>query len=272
MSFAARASCQQTGVVTGVRPTDAPELPADVAALCEELEAGLRMSLNDALTTLYLFGALAFPHPKNWAVDVDFHALLRRPITDDERDAVRALHRRLADTSVLGKELDGYYILMVDAAQREPPVSQAGVFPSTSGTLVPDVTDDAWALHRAHIQAGRFVLLHGDDPRDVLLPPTWEELEHALDNEMAYIDSHPEHPAYGILNACRIAYSLRSRDVVISKHAAALWGLTELPPEWRQPIAAAVRVYSLTANASDLELVRDHRGAFVAYIKNELHR
>jgi hypothetical protein len=258
--------------VSGVRPTDAPELPADVAALCGELKAGLRMSLDDALASVYLYGALAFPHPKNWAVDVDFHALLSRSITDDERDAVRAMHRRLADASALGKELDGYYILMADAARSEPPVSQAGVFPSASGSLAAEVTDEAWALHRAHVLAGRFALLHGDDPRGVLLPPTWKELEHALHAEMAYIDSHSEHPAYGILNACRILYSFRSRDIVISKYAAARWGMTELPTEWRQPIAAAVRLYSLTANADDLELVRARRGAFVAYIKDELHR
>ncbi len=249
---------------------DVAELPADVAALCEELNTGLQRSLNDAPTSLYLYGALAFPRPKDWAVDVDFHALLSRPITDDERDAVRALHRRLADASALGKELDGYYILMVDAARREPPVSQASIFPSTPGSLLAEVTDDAWALHRAHVLAGRFVLLHGEDPRGVLLPPTWEELDHALHGEMAYIDSHPEHPAYGILNACRILYSFRCRDVVISKHAAADWGMSELPHQWRQPIAAAVRIYSMTASAGDVELVRERRGAFVAYVKDEL--
>lgn len=263
---------EQTGVVSGVRPTDAPELPADVAALCGQLKAGLRESLDDGLASLYLYGALAFPRPKNWAVDVDFHALLSRSITDDERDAVRAMHRRFADASALGKELDGYYVLMVDAAGSEPPVSQAGVFPSTSGSLVAEVTDEAWALHRAHVLAGRFVLLHGDDPRGVLLPPTWDELEHALHGEMAYIDSYPEHPAYGILNACRILYSFRSRDVVISKYGAAQWGMTELPSEWRQPIAAAVRLYSRRASASDLELVSEHHSAFIAYIKDELHR
>ena len=44
---------------------------------------------------------------------------------------------------------------------------------------------------------------------------------------------HPEHPAYGILNACRIAYSLVHHEVVVSKYAASQWARDALPATLR---------------------------------------
>jgi hypothetical protein len=254
--------------MTSATPPDVPELPADVAQLCEDFETGLRFSLGGALESLYLYGALAFPRPDRWQVDVDFHALLSRSITADEREAVQALHRRLSAAD-LG-ELDGYYILVADAARATPPVSQVGAFPSSGAALVNEATDDAWALHRAHILARRFVLLHGDDPRAILVPPTWDELAQALGVELAYVESHPWHAAYGVLNACRILCSFRSRDVVMSKYDAAHWGMTELPARWQELIAGAVRCYTRTATTSEVELVSARRGAFVAWIRDQL--
>jgi hypothetical protein len=149
-------------------------------------------------------------------------------------------------------------------------MSQAGVFPSTAGGLTAYPIDDAWALHRAHVLAGRFLLVLGDDPRDLLVPPTWDELEHALDTEMTYIEDHPEHGAFGVLNACRILYSVRSRNVVVSKYTAAQWGMTQLPGEWQGVIAAAVLLYARAASAPDRDVVKQRRTAFVQYIKEEL--
>lgn len=119
----------------------------------------------------------------------------------------------------LGGELVGHYILLEDAVGSEPPTSQ-----------VWEVRDSAWALHRAHVLAGRFFLLSGMNPFSILPPPTWLELEQALDAEVHYIRAHPEHAAYGILNGCRVINSLRNRNVVVSKYEAAQRRCETCPP------------------------------------------
>jgi len=223
----------------------------------------LQAGLGDTLTSLYLYGAVTFPRPVDWLLDVDFHALLSAPPTDGQREAVAGLHRRLGEESPLGEELDGYYILLSDAAGTTPPTSVAGAFPSTGPALVTGPVDDAWALHRAHVLAGRVVVLHGTDPRTILPSPTWSELAEGLGSELDFVQEHPEHAAFGVLNACRIAWSCAHRDVVVSKWASATWA-AQHEPRWRRGIEAAVRQYTQTPAPGDAGLLTAIRGEVLA--------
>jgi hypothetical protein len=238
-----------------------PQLPADVAQLCEEFQGGLESALGDSFASFYIFGALAFPRPDGWLLDVDFHVLLYRRITEAEGASVKALHEHLAAASRLGAELDGYYIQIEDAKRSEPPTSQVWA-----------VQDGAWALHRAHVLAGRFFLLSGIDPRRILSPPVWPELRVALEAEMRFIRDHPEHAAFGILNGCRVLWSVRNREVVISKFEAAQWALGELPFEWREVIAAALRFYTQTASEEDCMLLHRRHSDFLILLDGALVR
>lgn len=231
-------------------PPDATPMPAEYSALLATFETGLHEVLGDELASFYLYGAIAFPRPEHWALDVDFHVLLRRSLTDTERDGLLALHRGLAERSTLGRELDGYYLLLADADGHVPPRGQGGVFPSKPGELADDPVDEGWALHRAHVLADRFLLVFGDDPRTILRPPSREDLGTALGLVMAYVETHPEHGAFGLLSACRVLFSVRIHDVVVSKYDAARWALDEFP-HWREPIEAAVRSYVGTATDAD---------------------
>jgi hypothetical protein len=237
--------------------------PRAYRELCADFLAGLRAALGDTLTSLFLYGAVTFPRPVDWLLDVDFHALLSRPPTGEQRDAVARLHRRVAEESPLGEELDGYYVLLADAAKTTPPTSLAGAFPSTGPALVTGPVDEAWALHRAHVLAGRVVVLHGTDPRTVVPAPTWPELVDGLGSELEFVEDHPEHAAFGVLNACRIAWSCAHRDVVVSKWASATWAVQQ-EPRWRAGIEAGVRHYTQTSAAGDAELLTAIRSEVAA--------
>jgi Domain of unknown function (DUF4111) len=165
------------------------------------------------------------------------------PPTDRQRHELVHLHRRLAERPPYGSDLDGYYVLLADATGSVPPTSVGGVSPSTAGGVVPAPVDDAWALHRAAILAGRSAVLTGRDPRDIVVAPTWAELEQALRSELDFVVGHPEHAAFGVLNACRIAYSATTGDVVASKAAAAVWGMAR-EPAWRPALEAGIRAYT----------------------------
>jgi hypothetical protein len=246
-----------------VLPADAPLPPEAYRSVVEAFVAGLREVLGDDVVSVYLYGAVTFPRPADWGLlDVDFHTLLGSAPTDDQRDGLRALHAGLAEASDLGRELDGYHLLLADAGRPEPPASVAGAFPSTAGAVVAGPVDDAWALHRAHVHAGRVAVLHGRDPRTVLTPPTWPEQREALAGELDYVVDHPEHAAFGVLNACRIAWSVEHRDVVVSKHEAARWG-SAARPAWAAALAAGVRAYSARPHDDDERLLEEGRAAIV---------
>jgi hypothetical protein len=231
-----------------VLPPDAPLPPASYQASCEAFLDGLREVLGPLLAGIYLYGAVTFPRPEGWSLDVDFHTLLASVPTDGQRQALGELHRRVTAS---GAHLDGHHLLLADAGGARPPASVTGP------------VDDAWALHRAHIRAGRVAVLHGADPRGVLVAPSWPELLEGLRTELHYVAAHPEHTAFGVLNACRVVWSLEHEDVVVSKWEAARWGAAA-QPGWKRPLAAAVRAYTGRAGPADEAVLSEGRATLLA--------
>jgi hypothetical protein len=227
--------------------------PEDIQDLCQALLVGLEAALGDKLYGIYVYGAAAFPESDSTG-DIDFHVILAETLTHKEHSAINELHSALArDFPPLGVGLDGYYILLEEARRTSPPVHQ----------LRPDITDDSWALHRKHILAGRCIILHGPEPEQVYPPATWAELESALRGELKYVEAHlKDYPDYCILNLCRLMYSFETRDVVISKVAAAGWAHSVFP-QWRHPIEVAKRSYTRQATPQDRQfMLSEIRGFF----------
>lgn len=239
---------------------DRPPLPDAVVGLTESLHRGIGDILGDGFAGLFLYGAVAFPRPETWTIDVDFHVLVQRPFDDTERASLRALYATLAQASELGRELDGYYVLLHDAARSAPPRHQLDI----------TMRDEAWALHRAHVLAGRYFLVAGADPRAIVLEPTWAELEAALRAELRFVETHPDATAYGILNGARILYSFDTCDVVVSKYQAGHWALATLPSEWHDVVRAALRCYQGRATAGDARTLEATWAPFVAYVNRSL--
>lgn len=94
--------------------------------------------------------------------------------------------------------------------------------------------------------AGRFVTLHGPDPRTIVPPPTWEELDEALLGELDWMDAKAldDSRAYCVLQLCRILYSYSSRDVVVSKLQAGIWAHAALEAEHHAMIRRAMAAYA----------------------------
>ncbi len=221
-------------------------VPGEIQDLCAAFVEGLDVALGSKLYSVYLYGAVAFPEGGATG-DLDLHVLLTEALTDREKTAVDALHARLAQVyPPLGADLDAYYVLLKDAQGTSPPPHQ----------LLPGVVDNSWALHRAHFWAGRCIVLHGPDPRQVVPPATWPELAQALQGEWDYVQRHlADYPAYCVLNLCRLIYSFETRDVVVSKRASAAWGVAALPV-WQPLIEAAIREYDGTATPGDQALLK----------------
>jgi hypothetical protein len=158
--------------------------------------------------------------------------------------------------------MDIYYLLLADTRGSAPPVHQLG-----SGMV-----DSSWALHRAHIRAGRCFVLYGPDPSQDYSAPTWEALEAALRGELDYVERHlTDYPAYCTLNLCRLVYSYETRDVVVSKAGAAAWALQAFA-EWQPLIETAQRFYAGQATAQDEALMRPEMPALLDFALERIRR
>jgi hypothetical protein len=220
--------------------------PVYIQDLCQAFLNGLKAALGDKLYGVYLHGAVAFPETTNTG-DIDFHVILAERLSEGEHSEIKQLHAKLADDfPPLGIGMDGYYLLLEDARGTAQPGSQ----------LSPFSVDDAWALHRAHIRAGRCIVLHGPDPNQIYPSATWVELEADLEEQLQYVEAHLEvYPAYCILNLCRLMTSFETHDVVISKAAAAEWA-RDLFPQWQDLIDAALKVYAKEGSSQDEALMK----------------
>jgi len=159
-------------------------------------------------------------------------------------------------------DMDGYYILLTDARRAQPPQSQ----------MWQRATDKSWALHREHIRAGRHILLHGPDPKEIYLPATWPEIEQALEGELQYVEDHlHQYPDYCILQLCRLIYSYETSDVVVSKAQASDWAHDALP-KWRRHIELARKSYARQATPEDREFMLTEIGAFFEFARTQIEQ
>lgn len=232
----------------------------EIQTLCTALLAGLKAVLGAKLHGVYLFGALTFPDG-GAVTDLDFHVILTDGLTEDEKAGLDRLDAALARAyPPLGAELDGYYILLAETCGLTPPRHQRAA----------GIGDNSWALHCAHIRAGRCIILYGPDPVTVYPEPAWPDLAHALAGELTWLAAHlTDYPAYGVLNLCRLLYSGATRDVVISKYAAAGWAQAAFPA-WRHLIAAALSCYAGTATAQARAAVQAGAHDFYAYAQPQI--
>lgn len=211
-------------------PRRLDELPDPTRALCLALAERLRVALPGRLQAIYAYGAMVFRETEHLG-DLDAHVLLHAPLSQAEQHAVREVHRALtaAFPHVTDETLDIWYILGSEADLSAP-----------RHQLDPTWVDTSWALHRAHLLAGYGIPLYGPAPRQILPAPRWQELSASLHAELAFIHDHIDtHPAYGVLNACRLMLSHHTRDVVFSKKASAHWAMRSFPA-WKALIDRAL--------------------------------
>lgn len=233
-----------------------------VSSIGQAFVDGLKRILGDKVHAAYIFGAAAFPDDLPTG-DIDFHVILEGPLNQAERSELEQLHVSLGDQfPPLGGKMDGYYILFEDARSELPPQSQ----------MWRRATDDSWALHREHIRAGRHIVLHGPDPREIYPPATWPEIETALYGELDYVERHLHaYPDYCILNLCRLIYSFETKDVVISKAKASDWARDALP-EWRRHIELARKSYARQATPEDRQFMLAEVERFLQFAHARIER
>lgn len=225
----------------------------------------LRSILGDDLVAIWGYGSVIAPDPPRRPADLDTHVILRGRLEAPTAERiVRAAETIAAEPAV---EWDTWYIALDHARQPHHPPH----------AFREGRRDTAWALHRAHWLAGRFVNIHGREPAGIVPAPTWPEIETDLDRELEHIERHvhegdtdSHEAAYAILNGSRILYSVETHAVSLSKREAGAWALDHLPIRWKPAIRAALRAYDERATSTDVDLLATQMAAFVALVRERL--
>ena len=161
------------GTATGDEGVSIACLGPVVRSAFEALRDELVRLLGEDLVALWGYGAAVSPEPPVRLGDLDTHGVLAWPPASDVSAEIDAIRRRV--DAEHGVELDSWYILLEDAQGGEPPAH----------ILKAELIDTSWALHRSHWLAGRYVLLHGLPPGDVVQQPAWDDVVPALSYELA---------------------------------------------------------------------------------------
>jgi Domain of unknown function (DUF4111) len=241
------------------------ELPHGARKAWTRLRDELRGILGDGLVAMWAHGGSIAPAGQTHAGDLDTHVILsHRP---DEATARRLDEVQDAIADDLGVELDTWYILGQDARRSEPP----------HHAYREGKRDTSWAIHRAHWLAGRYLLLHGTEPAEIVPAPTWKEIEPELSRELEHIERHivegdtdPYEATYAILNGSRILYTLETHNAAFSKREAGEWALDYLPDRWQPALQAAIRAYAAQATPEDETLLASEMMAFIAMVRERL--
>ncbi|MEE8232370.1 MAG: aminoglycoside adenylyltransferase domain-containing protein [Thermoplasmata archaeon] len=239
------------------------DLPHGVRRLFKRLRERLKDALQDNLVGIYFLGSIAFPGFVPDRVDLDFQVVVGHELDEEEIEALRDMHRLLVGEYRYAEHLDGFYVPLSKVREAIPPEELVGAGGEEVWT---SVKDGAWALHREHIHQGAVLVLAGPDPRTLFLPATWPEIARALDDERRFIKAHLHHyPFYCVLNLCRLVYTWATKDVAVSKVAAADWAMDTLPARWEPLVRSALRAYRMEDEEVDLERLREGVNSFYQF-------
>lgn len=229
-----------------------------------QLRDELLRIIGDDIVAVWAYGGTVSAPAAGPIGDLDTFVVLRRPLDDESVASVAAAHSAIV--SERGVEWDAWYVLEADARRSEPP-RHAWL----------DRRNETWAIDRAMWLAGRYVLLDGAPPTEIIAPPTERELHDALASEVEHLERHVEagdtdafESTYAILNGSRIIRTLQTGDAAISKREAGPWALDHLPAAWHPVLRAAMRAYEAQSTPDDEALLARDMKAFVAMVRSEL--
>lgn len=225
---------------------------ADARVLLDEVAAEYREILKENLVGIYEHGSLAFGC-FSWAVsDIDFLAVVRRELTQEEKESlIRALLDRRNRASQKGFEMS--VVLARDIKPFVHPSPFELHFSNTHlDACLKDLKEYCSRMHgcdrdlAAHCTVtrakGRTVAgeaieqVFGEVPCEAYLDSIWFDIEGAKEDIL-------ENPVYVALNLCRVLAAVQEGKV-LSKKEGGEWGCEKLDGRWNGLLQGALSAYS----------------------------
>jgi len=239
-------------------------LPAGPRAAWTRLRDDLVRILGDDLVAMWAYGGTITVPDGAPIGDLDTLVVVRGRVDANTAQAIEDAQDAISEAT--GADWDAWYVT-AEVAEK----------PAMPRHAWRDRLSESWAIDRAHWLGGRYVLLHGAEPADVVPPPTLTELDEALRAEVEHLERHveagdtdPYEATYAFLNGSRIVRGIETGDVVISKREAGPWGLEHLSDRWRPALEAALRAYDKDASDDDEALLAREMAPFVEMVRRRL--
>jgi len=225
--------------------------PKEIKLILEEIINSYRNILKDNLIGIYLHGSLALGcfNPKK--SDIDFLIVVRDRLSIETKRKIIETTLRLADLKEVPKKgLEFSVVLEKNLKYFIHPMPFEFHYSRTWHDAYKEDKVDLTRDNRdrdlsAHITViiNRGICLFGKPIEEVFSPIPREYYLDALlyDVEDIIKDIHND-PVYGVLNLCRVLYFLME-DKVASKEEAGLWGIENLPREYRHIPWKALKEY-----------------------------
>jgi len=216
----------------------------EVAALIEDLLAGVRDALGDNLLGFYLRGSLALGDFNPETSDVNILVATARPVSEPEFEALAALHVRVpAHGNQYRRDYEVSYVDRASLMRFEPGERRHPTVGS-DWTFVCAEHRDNFILERWMVRE-RGIAVVGPDPKTLIDPISADDLRAAVGSEFRARIEHwagGEEPpvwmdtryyqAFEIETICRALYTLEFGELPTKPQAVA-WALDALPEPWR---------------------------------------
>ena len=209
-------------------PTPYPEINPLICAL----QAAVQATLGEHFIAMYLEGSLS-SGDFDQDSDIDFVVVVDAEVTQEQFQALRAMHERIAalDTP-WAIQLEGSYLSLQAIRRHDPAHTRFPNIERGPGERLKWADHgEPWVIHRAILRE-RGIPLAGPPPQALIDPVDPSELRRAmlpaLNGWASELLAHPErfpqrgYQSYIVLTLCRILYTLQF-GAVTSKRKAAGW-------------------------------------------------
>jgi len=218
-------------------------VPAELAALLQNIAADFPLVLKENLVGIYLWGSLSYDAFDERCSDVDSIVVTRRDLSEAAFAAMEKWFDAAAGRNRWTARLDMRFV--IDGEFLDKKSRCCGFY---SGRLVRHGSDGNPIIWLNIGESG--VTLWGKEAKLIAPVITDRCLNDALLLELDYLkealaknagdhsDRALRHNSYAVLTACRILYTARRRCIVAKKRAYN-WAVVAIPPERRPTVTAA---------------------------------
>jgi predicted nucleotidyltransferase len=242
---------------------------ADVNEILSLLFSNVQEILGDQLVGMYLYGSLANGDFDEHS-DIDILTVTDGEISANTFSALKELHKKINDLdSPWAIQVEASYIPQRALRRFDPGDKLHPHMDRGSDEVLHMVLHESdWMIQR-YLLRERGIAISGPGLRELIDPVSSDDLRQAVVDVLPlWINPKLEEPAqinkrgyqsYCVLTLCRMLYTLKHGEI-LSKSAAAQWGIKNLDPRWRPLIERALigrQNSNLDAQPEDVDATLD---------------